>query len=294
VPIADAWLIWWSMLCVAALINVAAWGVSAWLLGRRGAHSPADVRSTRRRLLWLSAIYVAGCGFRSVFPMVDVPRICLHDTWISRIVVGRLVATGAELALAAQLALLLREAGTAAGGGLATSIARVLVPLIVVAEIFSWLAVLTTSYLLHAGENSLWTLAAVLVVAGLASVWPRVDEKSRRFVAAAMAGGSSYVIFMVFVDVPMYLSRWRADLVAGRGYLSLREGMAEVLDRCIVMREWAAWQQDVAWLSLYFTVAVWASIALAHVPPLRGADAGPQEYATAPPRHSWRKEEHRP
>lgn len=267
----NAWLIWWSVLCAATIINVAAWCLSAWMLGQPGAHLPADVRATRRRLLWLSAIYVTGCGFRSVFPMVDVPRICLHDTWMSRIVVGRLVATGAELCFTAQWALLLREAGAAAGGGLATNVTRILVPIIVVAELFSWFAVLTTNYLLHAAENSLWTLAAVLVVAGFVSVWPHVDEKGRRFVAAAIAGGASYITFMMFVDVPMYLSRWRADLVAGHEYLSLREGMRDVLERCIVTRGWAAWHEDAAWLSLYFTVAVWASIALAHVPPLRGA-----------------------
>jgi hypothetical protein len=44
-----------------------------------------------------------------------------------------------------------------------------------------------------------------------------------------------------------------------------------VIERCIVTRGWAAWHEDVEWLSLYFTVAVWASIALVHVPPLRGA-----------------------
>ena len=269
--ITDAWFIWWSLLCVATVINAVAWCVSAWLLGRPGSPLPADVRARRRQLLWLSAIYVAGCGFRSVFPMVDVPRICLHDTWISRIVVGRLVATGAELAFTVQLALLLRETGIAVGGaGLAMSVARILVPIIVVAELFSWLAVLTTNYLLHAAENSLWTLAAVLVVAALASTWPHVDEKSRRFLAVAIAGGASYITFMVSFDVPMYLSRWQADRAAGHQYLSLGEGLAEVLDRCVVTRAWAAWQADVAWLSLYFTVAVWASIAFAHVPPLRG------------------------
>ena len=70
-------------------------------------------------MLLLSAVYVLGCGFRSVLPMVDVPRICLHDTWISRIVVGRSIATVAELAFVAQWALLMREAGGGAAGGIA-------------------------------------------------------------------------------------------------------------------------------------------------------------------------------
>ena len=221
----------------------------------------------QQRLLWLSAVYVMGCAFRSVLPMVDVPRICLHDTGLSRIFVGRLVATVAELCFAAQWALLLREAG----GGLAASVARILLPIIVVAEIFSWWAVLTTNYLLHATENSLWALVATLAVAGFIAARPRVDERSKRILTGAIGCGAVYVAFMVIVDVPMYLSRWQAGLAAGHEYLSLREGLYQVLQRCVVTREWAAWHDDVPWLTLYFTVAVWISIALAHVPPLRPA-----------------------
>ena len=262
-----AWLLWWSTLCAAAVMNVAAWSYSAWLLGRRKEDFRADVYDTRRRLLLLAAVYVLGCGFRSVLPMVDVPRICLHDTWLSRIVVGRSVATVAEICFAVQWALLLRSAG--AGGGLAIAMSRAVLPLIAAAELFSWSAVLKANYLLHAIENSLWTLAAALVMAGLLSVWPHVDARSRRFLAAGVVCGAAYVLFMTTVDVPMYLSRWQAQLAAGQEYLSLRAGMREVLQRCAVTREWAAWREDVPWLSLYFTVAVWISIALAHVPAVR-------------------------
>lgn len=54
-------------------------------------------------------------------------------------------------------------------------------------------------------------------------------------------------------------------------YLSVREGIRDVLERCIVSRGWTAWSDDMAWLSVYFTLAVWASIALVHVPPLGAA-----------------------
>jgi hypothetical protein len=97
-------MIWWLALCAAAVVNVVAWGVSAWMLGRRRALLPAATYSTRRRLLWLAALYVLGCGFRSVLPMIDVPRFCLHDTWVSYIAIGRSVATVAELAFAVQWA----------------------------------------------------------------------------------------------------------------------------------------------------------------------------------------------
>jgi hypothetical protein len=256
-------------LCTAAAVNVAAWRVSATRLGLSKEDWPADVYATRRLLLWLSAIYVLGCGFRSVLPMVDIPRICLHDTWISRIAVGRTVATIAELAFAAQWAILLREAGTATGSRLAYWVSRTLVPLIVVAELCSWSAVLTTNNLLHAAENSLWMLGAVLTVAAFLVLQPRVDARSGRVLAVAVVCGTAYVAYMVIVDVPMYLARWHADFAAGHPYLSPGEGMRNVLQRCVVTREWAAWREDVPWLTLYFTFAVWVSIAMAHVPPFR-------------------------
>jgi hypothetical protein len=263
----SALMIWWSGLCAAAAINIVAWVLAAWHLKCRKAGMSADIHAVRVRLLWLAAIYVLGCGFRSVFPMLDVPRICLHDTWVSRIVIGRSVATIAELSLAAQLALLLRVASVAPGGGIAAVASRLVVPFVLLAELFCWSAVLRRNYLMHAFENSLWTLMAVLASAALLSLRFRaVDQRKRVFFGLAIACATGYVAYMGFLDVPMYVSRWHTDLAAHRQYLSLSAGFGEILQRCTVRREWSAWRQDVPWLSLYFTVAVWISIALTHAP----------------------------
>jgi len=231
-------------------------------------------------LLWLSAWYVLGCGFRSALPMIDVPRICLHDTWISRIAVGRSIATIAEVCFAAQWALLLREGAAVGGRPLARAMSWALVPLILVAEVFSWLAVLTSSYLLHAVENSLWTLAAALTVGAFAEVRAQFDDRGRRPLAAVIGGGAVYIMFMLAVDVPMYLARWQTDLAADHQALTVAEGWREILQRCTVVRDWAAWRQDAPWLSLYFSVAVWISIALAWVPPLRAEAAADRRILT--------------
>ena len=55
-------------------------------------------------MLFLCAAYVFGCAFRSFLPRADVQRICLFDTWLSSVTVGRTVATIAEVAFAAQWA----------------------------------------------------------------------------------------------------------------------------------------------------------------------------------------------
>ena len=49
-------------------------------------------------MLLFCAGYVFGCAFRSFLPRADVQRICLFDTWLSSVFVGRTVATVAELA----------------------------------------------------------------------------------------------------------------------------------------------------------------------------------------------------
>src|SRR5262245_53005161 len=216
-------MLWWALLCAAAAANVAAWIVSARLLGRRAPHWPAEVQATRRALLWLSAVYVAGCAFRSALPMIDVPRYCLHDTWVSRIFVGRSVATVAELAFVAQWALLMREAG-------AVRAARAVVPIIVAAETLSWLAVLTTNDLFHAAENAVWTVAAGFAAAFLASRWRYEGVLGRRVIVVAFACASAYILFMVAYVVPMYLARWDPQRV----HLSLAEGMGQILRRCTV------------------------------------------------------------
>lgn len=264
----DAVELWWMSLCAASVFNVGAWVWSRRALHARRAGLPAPAYALRRTVLALGAIYVLGCAFRSWHPMIDAPRLCLHDAWGASIVVGRSVATVAELCFAAQWMLILREAGAAAGHRPTTLMAAALLPLIALAEVASWYAVLTTDYLFHALENTLWTLAALGVVASFLGVRATVDDRSRRFVDTVVACGLAYVAFMAIVDVPMYLGRWVADVAAAKPLLTLAEGWREVVAPCRIVTAWEAWDEDVAWLSLYFTAAVWISVALPHVPGL--------------------------
>ena len=245
--------LWRWFLWGAALVNALAWGLAAWWF----APNP-DIEGTRRMLLWLSAIYVAGCAFRSLLPMIDVPRLCLSDTFVSRIFVGRSVATVAELAFVAQWAILMHEAGAARA-------AAAVFTMVVVAEALSWLAVLTRNDAFHAAENALWTLAATVATVFLTSRWGYEGELGRRVIVITIASAALYIAFMSIYVVPMYARRWRG----GGAYLSLADGMRQVLGRCTVEHDWAHWRQDAAWLTPYFTVAVWSSIALAYVPSLR-------------------------
>jgi hypothetical protein len=205
---------------------------------------------------------VFGCAFRSFLPRADVQRICLFDTWLSSVVVGRSVATVAEVAFAAQWALFLHQLGTMTGADTTLNAAWVIVPLILIAECFSWYAVLTTNYVGNAIENSIWALAFFIVGTGLCRLLPEFDSLVRVALVIAIVGIVGYLAFLMTVDVPMYLSRWRADVAGGGKLLGPLEGLRDVSTRWVVTHDLAEWKDEIAWMSLYFSMAVWASLAL--------------------------------
>jgi hypothetical protein len=257
---------WWSVLCAVAALNIAAWSVSAMALNRQQAVLSARAYSVRRLQLQLSAVYVFGCAFRSVFPVFDVPRICMFDSWLSSVIVGRSVATLAELCFVGQWALVLRETSRTTRSVVAKIAWLALVPLIAIAETCSWYSVLTTSNLGHVAEESIWGLSAALLVASMVVIWPRCTATRRPVLVAWCVAGVAYIAFMFFVDVPMYWSRWIADEASGRHYMSIVEGVRDVSVHGIISYRWDDWKSEVVWMSLYFSVAVWLSIALIHAP----------------------------
>ena len=92
---------------------------------------------------------------------------------------------------------------------------------------------------------------------------PRFRGPAQFAIAAAAAGIAAYVVFMATVDVPMYFGRWQADLASGKDYLGLVAGLHDVATRWIVTHDIAPWRDEIAWMSLYFSTAVWGSLALA-------------------------------
>ncbi len=123
-------------------------------------------------------------------------------------------------------------------------IPRVLLPLIAVAEVFSWYTTLTSNFLGSVVEESIWALSATLVLCVLIGLRARSRGPQRRLHSVAAMLTAAYVAFMLLVDVPMYVGRWRAEI---------------------------------PWMTLYFSVGVWVSIALMRAPMLRERrEAAPQ------------------
>lgn len=256
-----AW--WWSTLTLVSGVNIAVWFV----LYRQLHQAPAGGAGTPDvgLMLLLCAAYVFGCAFRSLLPRADVQRICLFDTFWSSVLVGRSVATVAELGFAAQWAIILHQLGTMTGADTTINAAWVILPLIVIAECFSWYAVLTTHYLYNAIENSLWAVAFFVVGIGLCRLLPEFQGPVRVVLIVTIVGIVAYLAFLMTVDVPMYLARWRQNVASGIPLLAPLEGLRDVSTRWVVTHDLAEWKEEIAWMSLYFSMAVWSSLALCAV-----------------------------
>jgi hypothetical protein len=259
---------WWAALSAVSLINMVAWCIAARALQRMrpSGRNEQTVYGARRTQLLLSLVYVLVCAFRSFLPRADVQRICLVDTPLSSVFIGRTVATVAELCFALQWGLFLQKSGEAERDSVVIVVGRALFPMIIFAEIASWYAVISTNFLGNVIEQSTWTLGGTLIALSYLKLYPQADEQLRQFLRRTSAIVVAFIYFMCTVDIPHYYARWSADELAGKQYLAFADGLRDAATRWVVTYEWSEWTDEVAWMTLYFSVGVWLSIAFSHAP----------------------------
>lgn len=262
--------IWWVFLVSTSVVNMLAW---VWTFkfysNQRSYHGHVKQGSEykiRQIVILLAAGYVFGCAFRSFLPRADVQRICLFDTWFSTVLLGRSVATVAELSFVAQWALVLNQFAKEIEDVFVRRASLFIVPMIFVAECFSWYAVISTHYMGNTFEESIWGITYGVITLCLVSIWFKIRGPLRYAVGVAIVGCILYVAFMFSVDVPMYVQRWQADSAAGKNLLGLVEGLHDLNTRWVVTHDIKDWHQEIPWMSLYFSFAVWTSLALCYVP----------------------------
>jgi hypothetical protein len=243
--------LWLGSLAALAAFNAALW---IWI-ARFGVLSTPYAGAQ----LLLSGVYVGVCGFRSLFPRVDLERVCLWDTWLSGIRLGRIVATIAELCFALQCALFLQRLSDITGMPALDTAARVFVPVVILAEIVCWYAVLSLNHIGHAIEESLWALLMlVLAVASGAAAFAAHGPLRVMLVAGFLCYGVGGVLTMA-IDVRMYIQRWRKH---DAGYLTLATGLRDSRQRRHPTLAWDVWRAEVPWMTVYFSIGVWTSLAM--------------------------------
>ena len=191
--------------------------------------------------------------------------MCLWDGPLSSVIVGRTVATVAELCFAWQCALLLFKLSALTGSSAIEALGQAVMPIIVVAELACWFAVATLNHIWHAVEELLWAIMVALVAAGLVLYWRHTAGDLPMWVPIGLIACAGTAVLILMVDVPLYISRWRIGKRAGLRYLRVVEGLKDAVVRRRVAQTCDDWRKEVLWMSLYFSVGVWLSLGIIFV-----------------------------
>jgi hypothetical protein len=249
---------WWQLFCAVSVGNIMLWSLAAW-----GLPWESDVYQSKQ--LALSGLFVAACAFRSLLPRIDLERMCLWDSPLSSVMVGRTVATVAELCFAWQCALLLFKLSAQTGASVIGAIGLAVLPIIVVAELACWFAVATLNNIGHAVEELLWSVMVGLVAAGLVIYWRHTAGAPPLWVPIGLIACAGTAALILMVDIPLYITRWRIGKRAGLRYLRVVEGLKDAVVRRRVTQTRDAWREEVLWMSLYFSAGVWVSLGIIFV-----------------------------
>jgi len=76
----------------------------------------------------------------------------------------------------------------------------------------------------------------------------------------------AFVAYVLGVDAPMYWRRYRHGRAHGQAYMRLDQGARDAWQRRVHSGNWAEWKADALWLTPYFSLGVWVSIAMVCVP----------------------------
>jgi len=245
---------WSQFLRGASIMNIAIW-VYVFFMCLQGGNANYIQAG-------LSAIYVGVCAFRSFYPRVDLERYCLHDSPLSSIALGRSLATLAEITFSIQCAIIIYQLGVFIEAPWIVIISYLVVPIIVLAQVFCWYATLTINHVWHGLEELAWVVMIVLAGACLIAGFGELSGSQTWVMSIGLIACLASLYVMLAVDVPMYFSRAKEARAAGVATLTMHQGIQDSLRRRIQTYDWRIWKKEVLWMSSYFTLGVWLSIAM--------------------------------
>jgi hypothetical protein len=251
-------LFWWQALCVLAICNICVW-IALWAFV-----PPLSTYGTAQ--LCLSGVYVLVCAYRSVLPRVDLERLVVVDSRLSSIFAGRAAATVAEICFGIQLGLLVHQLGEQAGLSWVQTAAWAIPVFMFVAQFFCWHSVLTLNHITQAVESLLWAAGFSWMAILLIFIAMDTGGLLQTLAGAGIVVSVGFVAYVIGVDVPLYVQRFRQGKALGQRYLTLTEGARDAMERRVPTHSWDRWKDDALWLTPYFSGGVWISMALVHVP----------------------------
>ena len=223
------------------------------------------------KLAILVFIYTYICAIRAIWPRVEGPNICLSNEFISLPIIGRTLATFAEVCFAVLFVMVTNKLILNSSKNnflknynfLLYSWNGSLVYLIVLAQIFCWIGIITTNPKYNVYEESIWTFFGISKIIIYFLIYYHLGYKQKNLkytIPIILICLLVFIFFMIKVDVPMYMKR--ANEHKENKNLSFLQGIINICKCSKITCFYNDWKEDIPWLSAYFTFAVWFAFGL--------------------------------
>ena len=276
---------WWTFLIVVSIFNI------AFITNYYFTHS---LNNKQTFVFILAFIFAIVCAIRTISPTKYTEKTCFLKTKIFTPFIIRTLATIAELAyiilcvyVFIHIIKLIQQYSNKKLGHIKPYVYAV-IPIIVLAEIFSWSGSITEYQPWNISEEVMW-LVATLIFIGLSlyilSIIKNIKSPKIKsvynFFTITIPIATVFAGFLAIVDIPMYVNRWKEDKKLDVKPIKIETIKDFVLDfkekhrldydkkfndlqQCRkVDQSFDEWKQEIPWLTGYFTIGVWSSFALA-------------------------------
>ncbi len=267
---------WWILLSTISIINV--FFISNYLrkINEKNIHFYLGI---------CAFIFTAVCAVRSIWLRKDIERTCITDSKISTPLVGRSLATISEICYIIIIITIFNTIIKEKKGNFSMNIFnKMILPIIIMAEIFSWVGCSTKYELWNALEESLWCIAGIIIFIISTLLYNNLsnlkknlkDESLSNFLFICILTSFIYIIFMLYNDIPFYIEKWKKNYSKNYNSLSYdnikkdfgkknKNLISNLLDmnNCDkVCNDYEEWKDEIPWMTGYFTLGVWSCIAM--------------------------------
>jgi len=267
--------VWWGVMIFISLVNLLC------LIPLWRAKFVTTYETYLRRF---ATIFTVVCAYRSIWPRIDVERICFWDTPLNWVIFGRAAATVAELCWIAQISWCIIQLCEDLEMNRNTCykiniVSKVVVVMGFMAECCSWTCLSTTDHLFCMCEESLWT---IMFFFSAISAWMILQEIRKTAVSTVFSKQVLWLLFIFLVaffiaqilQVFLYATRFVDDTRNHVHYMNPKDGIKDMEQCKKTTRKISDWWKDALWMTPYFSFCVWQSLWLGWAPRFK------QEYTT--------------
>ena len=271
---------WWTFLIIISIFNILFISIYAF----------THKLNNKQFIIFVFAfIFSIVCAIRAFYPTKYTEKTCFLKTKYYTPFVIRVLATIAEIAYILLFVYvfiyIIKNIKTITNINLdyLKKYVYIVIPIIILAEVFSWLGSITEYQLWNVSEEVLWFLSSIILI--VISLYilnniKHIKTSKIRSIYYLLSGivpvATIFATFMIVVDIPMYIQRWvKGEKIESKTihqiFNEFKSKHRKNFDNKIndfrqckkVDKSLNTWKQEMPWLTGYFTIGVWTTFVLA-------------------------------